>query len=221
MSSQSDFEQLIKTALDKNLPLQVHCNGDAAIDMLIVAARKAGVTAKDDRRIVVVHSNIQAMDQLDSYVELGLTPTYFSNHAYFWGDVHTMNFGKERASHISPMKTAKEKGLVFSNHTDFNITPLDPFFTLWTAMKRESRSGVIIGPQERINAYTALQALTTGPAWQFFEESSVGKLDVGMEASFVIMDKDPLKIAEVDDIRAIQIVETIKEGETIYASKRH
>jgi predicted amidohydrolase YtcJ len=218
ISSKSSFEQLVKTALDKNLPLQVHCNGDAAIDMLIDAARKAGVTAEDDKRIVVVHSNIQAMDQLDSYVELGLTPTYFSNHAYFWGDVHTMNFGKERASHISPMKTAKEKGLIFSNHTDFNITPLDPFFTVWTAMKRESRSGVIIGPQERIDAYTALQALTTGPAWQFFEESRVGKLDVGMESSFVITDKNPLKVTEFDDIRAIKILETIKEGETIYSS---
>lgn len=216
MSSRVDFEQLIQTALDKNLPLQVHCNGDAAIDMLIDAVKKAGVSAKDDKRIVVVHSNIQAMDQLDSYVELGLTPSYFSNHAYFWGDVHTMNFGKERASHISPMKTAKAKGLTFSNHTDFNITPLDPFFTIWTAMKRESRTGVIIGPQERIDSYTALQALTTGPAWQFFEESRVGKLDVGMEASFVILDKSPLKITNVDDIRAIRVLETIKEGESIY-----
>lgn len=215
-SSRATFEKLIQTGLDKNLPLQVHCNGDAAIDMLIDAARKAGVTAKDDKRIVVVHSNIQAMDQLDSYVELGLTPTYFSNHAYFWGDVHTENFGEERASHISPMKTAKEKGLVFSNHTDFNITPLDPFFTVWTAMKRESRSGVIIGPQERIDAYTALQALTTGPAWQFFEESRVGRLDVGMESSFVITDKNPLKITDVDDIRTIKILQTIKEGEAIY-----
>lgn len=216
ISSQPDFEQLVQTALDKNLPLQVHCNGDAAIDMLIDAARKAGVTAKDDKRIVVVHSNIQAMDQLDSYVELGLTPSYFSNHAYFWGDVHTMNFGVERASHISPMKTAKQKGLVFSNHTDFNITPLDPFFTVWTAMKRQSRSGVIIGPQERIDAYTALQALTTGPAWQLFEESRVGKLDVGMEASFVIMDKNPLKITGVDDIRSIKVLQTIKAGKSIY-----
>ena len=77
------------------------------------------------------------------------------------------NFGRDRAFNISPMKTAGEKGLIFSNHTDFNITPLDPMFTVWTAMKRESRSGVIIGPDERIDAYSALQALTTAPAWQF------------------------------------------------------
>jgi predicted amidohydrolase YtcJ len=88
-------------------------------------------------------------------------------------------------------------------------------------MKRESRTGVIIGPQERIDAYTALQALTTGPAWQFFEEDKVGKLEEGMEASFVILDKNPLKITDVDDIRTIKVLETIKEGETIYSSQRH
>ena len=212
----AEFEHLVSTALDKNIPLQVHCNGDAAIDILIEAVRSAGVKAKDNKRITVIHSNIQAMDQLDSYVELGLTPSYFSNHAFFWGDVHVMNFGQERASHISPMRTAGQKGLIFSNHTDFNITPLDPFFTMWTAMKRESRTGDIIGPNETIGAYSALQALTTGPAWQFFEENRVGKLKVGMEASFVILDQDPLRVSEVDEIKKIEVLKTIKEGNAIY-----
>jgi hypothetical protein len=105
---------------------------------------------------------------------------------------------------------------VVSNHTDFNITPLDPFFTIWTAMKRESRSGVIIGQDERVDAYTALQALTTAPAWQFFEEERVGKLKSGMEASFVILDSNPLKTADVDAIKEVKVLETIKEGKTIY-----
>ena len=212
-----DFEQLIQTATDHDIPLQVHCNGDAAIDMVIDAVRKTGIVAKDDRRTVIIHSNIQAPDQLDAYAELGLTPSYFSNHAFFWGDVHVRNFGKERAFNISPMKSAKTKGVVFSNHTDFNITPLDPFFTIWTAMKRESRSGVIIGPDERIDAYTALQALTTSPAWQFFEEDRVGKLNVGLEASFVVLDQNPLTITEVDEIKDIRVLETIKAGKSIFS----
>lgn len=215
-SSKQAFEKLVKTAMENKLPLQVHCNGDAAIDMVIDAVRASGITARDDRRTVVVHSNLQAPGQLDAYVELGLTPSYFTNHAYFWGDVHVENFGSERAFNLSPMKTARAKGLVVANHTDFNITPLDPFFTMWTAMNRESRTGVIIGPDERVDAYTALQALTTGPAWQFFEEERVGKLKPGMEASFVILDRNPLKVAGTDEIKDIVVLETIKEGTTIY-----
>jgi len=215
--SKKELERLVTIAVDKKLPLQVHGNGDAAIDMIIAAVEAAGLSAKDDHRTVVIHSNIQAIDQLDSYVRLGLTPSYFSNHAFFWGDVHMENFGRDRAFNISPMKTAGEKGLIFSNHTDFNITPLDPMFTVWTAMKRESRSGVTIGPDERIGAYAALQAITTAPVWQFFEEKRVGSLQPGMEASFVILSRDPLEITEVDEIRNVKVLETIKAGKTIYS----
>ena len=216
MNPKEDFEALVKNALDNNLPLQVHANGDGAIDMVIEAVKKTGITAKDDRRVMIVHSQIQAPDQLDSYVELGLTPSYFTNHAFFWGDVHVMNFGKERAFRLSPMKSALDKGLVVSNHTDFNVTPLDPFFTIWTAMKRESRSGVVIGPDERVDAYAALQALTTGPAWQFFEENRVGRIKQGMLADLVILDQNPVTVTDVDRIKDITVLETIKEGETIY-----
>ena len=141
---------MVKTAMDNKLPLQVHCNGNAAIDMVIGAMRATGITAKDDRRTMIVHPNIQALDQLDSYVEPGLTPSCFTNHTFFSGDVHVMNFGKKRAFNLSPMNAARKKGLIGSNHTDFNITPLDPFFTMWTAMKRESRL-VIPGVIAQIN----------------------------------------------------------------------
>ena len=85
-------------------------------------------------------------------------------------------------------------------------------------MARESRSGVIIGPEQRVDAYTALQALTTGPAYQFFEENRKGKIKVGMLADFVILEKNPLKQA-VSDIKNNEVVQTIKEGKTVYSKK--
>jgi predicted amidohydrolase YtcJ len=82
-------------------------------------------------------------------------------------------------------------------------------------MARESRSGVIIGPDQRVDAYTALQALTTGPAYQFFEEAVKGKIKQGMQANFVIIDNNPLKQG-VSEIRNNDVVETIKEGKIVY-----
>ena len=119
------------------------------------------------------------------------------------------------ANFISPVKSATDLGIRYSNHSDFNVTPLDPFFIMWTAMARESRSGKILGMDERVDAYTALQGLTTGPAWQLFEENRKGMIREGLLADFVILSSDPLQ-ATVDEIRNIEVVETIKEGETIY-----
>jgi len=124
--------------------------------------------------------------------------------------------GAEKASFISPIKAANEHGLVTSNHTDYNVTLLDPFFVMWTSMKREARSGKILGGDQTIDAYAALQTLTTGPAYQFFEESRKGMIKEGMLADFVILDKNPLKISDVDAIREVTVMETIKEGRTIY-----
>ena len=210
-----DFFDMIEKLTDRNIQVQIHANGDAAIDESIEAIRRAGIQAGDDKRPVIVHSQFQRPDHLPEYVELGITPSYFTNHTFYWGDVHVRNIGRTKAFFISPIVAAKEKGLIHSNHTDFNVTLLDPFFVLWTAMARESRSGVIIGPDQRVDAYTALQGLTTGPAWQFFEEDQRGRIPEGLLADFVILSADPIE-TEVDSIREIRVLETIKEGETIF-----
>ena len=213
--TQEQLDAITRKLFSANVPIHIHTNGDGAIDMMIATVQKAGITAKDDRRTVIVHSQFQRPDHLPKYVELGLTPSYFTLHTYYWGDVHVRNIGKEAAYFISPMKAAKEAGIVVSNHTDFNVTPLDPFFVLWSAMARKSRAGNIIGSGQRVDAYTALQAMTTGPAWQVFEEDRKGKIKEGLLADFVVLKNNPLK-QKVTEIRDNEVLATIKEGRVIY-----
>ena len=213
--TQEQLDAITKKIFDANIPLHVHANGDGAIDMMIKTIEHAGISAKDDRRTVIVHSQFQRPEHLPKYVELGLTPSYFTLHTFYWGDVHIRNIGKEAAFFISPMKAAKEAGLVMSNHTDFNVTPLNPFWVIWSAMARESRSGKIIGPDQRVDAYTALQALTTGPAYQVFEEDRKGRIREGMLADFVVIKHNPLK-QKLSDIRNNEVLATIKEGKVVY-----
>ncbi|BAO44883.1 amidohydrolase [Thiolapillus brandeum] len=213
--TQAQLDAITRKMFDANIPLHVHANGDGAIDMMIKTIEAAGISAKDDRRTVIVHSQFQRPEHLPKYVELGLTPSYFTLHTFYWGDVHVKNIGKEAAFFISPMKAAKAAGLVMSNHTDFNVTPLDPFWVIWSAMARESRSGQIIGPDQRVDAYTALQALTTGPAWQVFEEDRKGKIREGMLADFVVIKNNPVK-QKVSEIKDNEVLATVKEGKVIY-----
>jgi hypothetical protein len=209
------FAATVKKARDHGLQIFIHANGDATIDQAIRAVEAAGITAADDARTVVVHSQFQRSDHLPRYRALGMSPTYFTNHAFFWGDAHRANIGPEKAAFISPMKAAVEQGLVVSNHSDFNVTPLDPMFMLWTSMARRSRTGTVVGPDQRVDAHTGLQALTTGPAWQFREEDRRGRIRRGLLADFVILSADPVASDE-SAIRDIRVVETIKEGKTIY-----
>ena len=57
--------------------------------------------------------------------------------------------------------------------------------------------------------------MTIWAAEQYSEQASKGTLKLGKLADLVILDQNPLKVDPVS-IRDIKVVETIKEGETIY-----
>jgi predicted amidohydrolase YtcJ len=208
----------MKEVYNKGIQIFSHCNGDAAIDMMIDGARAAGVTAGQERRTVIIHSQCMRPDQLDAYVELGFTPSFFTVHTFFWGEEHLANLGEERASFISPMKSAIAKGIRCSNHSDFSVTPMDPMRMMWSAVARRSRGGRIIGPNERIDRWESLKALTINAAWQLREEDQKGTIRAGKLADLVILEGNPLTV-ETDKILAIKVVETFKEGKSVYQRK--
>jgi predicted amidohydrolase YtcJ len=199
----------------KGIQIFCHANGDAAIDMIIEGMRAAGAKAADDRRTVIIHSQCMRPDQLDDYPALGFSPSFFTMHTFFWGAEHTANLGAKRASFLSPMKSATDAGMICSNHTDFSVCPMDPMRVMWSSITRESREGKIIGPDERIDRWTALKALTINAAWQIREEDQKGTLEAGKLADLVILDGNPLSV-ETDEILNIKVVETLKEGVTVY-----
>lgn len=212
------FNEAIVKGFQNNIRTFVHCNGDATIDLYLKAVKNANQklnTTSNDRRPVVIHSQFVRNDQLDEYKKLGIIPAFFTNHAFFWGDVHTNNLGKERADFLSPLKTASTKGIIATNHTDYGVTPLSQLFLLWTSVTRQSRSGAVIGEAEKLTAIEGLRAITINGAYQYQEEATKGSIEKGKLADFVILSKDITKIP-VQEIKDVEVLETIKEGTTVF-----
>ncbi len=208
-----DLNALVKLAYDNGIVVWTHCNGDAAIDMMLDAHEAAGAPA--GTRTTIIHSQFVRPDQLDKYVTYGFIVSFFTNHAFFWGDVHVENLGKERAYFLSPARSAIERGIRFSNHSDFAVTPLNPMFILWTSVSRTSRSGQVIGPDQRITPHEGLRALTIDTAHQYGEEKEKGSLEPGKLADLVVLDKNPMTVP-VNEIKDIRVVETFKEGTPVF-----
>ena len=217
--TQDQVNQLVLLTYKNGVQMFSHCNGDAAIDMMIAGhenAEKVLATPGKDRRTVIIHSQIMRPDQLDAYAKQGLLPSFFSNHVYYWGDVHYANLGPERAEFISPLASAFKRGIRATNHTDATVTPTDPMFQLWTSVNRVTREGRVLGEAERVTPYQGLQALTVNGAYEYFEEASKGTLEVGKRADFVVLDKNPIKVAPMT-LKDIRVLETIKDGKRVYA----
>ncbi|MBO3098608.1 amidohydrolase [Gelidibacter pelagius] len=220
--TQETINTLFLIAYENENQLFIHCNGDATVDMIIEAHENAckqlNQALDKDRRTIIIHAQFARPDQLKTFVKYNMEPSFFTNHAFFWGDVHVENLGKERAHFLSPMVSAKKLGLKPTNHSDATVTPIDPLFTIWSAVNRVSRSGAVIGDAERTTPYLAIQAITSNAAYEYFEEDLKGSLSEGKLADFVILDKNPLKV-EPMDIKNIQVLETIKEGKTVFKRK--
>ncbi|MXV38760.1 amidohydrolase family protein [Flavobacteriaceae bacterium Ap0902] len=220
--SQNNLNNLFKTAYEHDNQLFIHCNGDASIDMVIEAHEYACKTLNQpldkDRRTIAIHAQFVRPDQLEIFKKYKIEPSFFTNHAFFWGDNHVENLGVIRANFLSPIHSADKLGLKYTNHSDATVTPINPVFTVWSAVNRVSRSGKTIGEGEKVSPYLALKAITSHAAYEFYEENYKGTLEQGKIADFVILDKNPLKVNPMD-IKNIEVVETIKNGKPIYQKK--
>jgi predicted amidohydrolase YtcJ len=215
---QAELNQLVKKVYDGGAQLFVHCNGDAAIDALLEAHRfAAGDDPTTDRRTVGIHSQFIRRDQLEKYRAWNIFPSFFTLHCFYFGDVHIANRGRSQADFISPLRSARAMGIRCTNHTDFNVSPLDQLFTIHTAVNRTARSGAVIGADERVTPLEALEAVTIDGARQYREDHAKGSIEVGKLADLVILSDNPLTV-DPATIKAIRVLETIKEGRTIHTA---
>ncbi len=213
---QDIINMAVKRVYDLGLPLNLHANGDAAVDAFFKAHEfaAAGDLSKD-RNVTMIHAQFTRKDQIPKYVEYKIRPSYYTLHTYYFADAHIANRGPEQAQYISPMRDSIDAGLRPTNHTDFVVAPLDQMFMLWSAVNRISRGGTEIGAGQRISPLEGLKTMTIWAAEQYGEQAAKGSLEPGKLADMVILDKNPLKVDPLA-IKDIKVVETIKEGQTIY-----
>jgi predicted amidohydrolase YtcJ len=213
---QEMVNQMVKKVYDMNVPLLLHCNGDASIDAFLTAYEnaRAGDFSKP-WNVTTIHSQFMRKDQMPKFVKYNVRPSFYTLHTYYFYEAHLNNRGFEEAQYISPIRDAMDLGMKPTNHTDFVVAPLDQMMMLWSAVNRISRAGASVGPDQRINPYEGLQAMTINVAKQYDETDSKGSLKEGKRADLVILDKNPLKVDPMM-IKDIKVKETIKDGKTIY-----
>lgn len=231
-----DIVRNIKFAKENGLQILAHCNGDATAEEYIKALQECEENEQSypkqeniqmqecaqqekklnnnnakkikDLRPVIIHAQLISKEDLLKAKEIGAIPSFFVAHVYYWGDVHIKNFGINRASRISPVKEAVDNNIIFTLHQDSPIIKPNMLETIWCAVKRQTKSGKILGENERISVYDALKGVTINAAYSYFEETKKGSIEEGKKAQLVVLDKNPLEVP-VDEIPNIEIIETI------------
>lgn len=209
--------EAVSRCFERNWQILMHANGDAAIDLMIAAVREATRRhGRGDRRPVMIHGQTLRADQVDPVRELGIFPSLFPMHTFYWGDFHRDSvLGPERAENISPTGWLMSRGMMFTSHHDAPVARPDSMRVLSATVTRRSRTGDIIGPHHRVPVATALKAMTIWSAHQHFEEATKGSIEVGKLADFVMLSDNPMT-TDPERLAELKVVETIKEGTSVY-----
>jgi predicted amidohydrolase YtcJ len=207
--------QQVAGLYERRIQVAIHCNGDASIEDGLDAIEYAMTQHPwSEARPLMIHAQMTREDQIARMAELGVTPSFFSAHTYYWGDRHAAIFmGPERAANMSPARWALEAGVRFSSHLDTPVTPMLPLQAVWSQVERQSTGGAIIGPDQRIDRLSALRAVTIDAAWQVFMDDVIGSIEPGKHADLVVLSDNPLT---APDIRSLKVDRTIIAGATVY-----
>ncbi len=209
----------IQWASENGIQVITHSNGERASDLLIASHRaaQARFPKAKELRPVLIHGQFLREDQLDNLKSLGVIPSLFPMHTFYWGDWHLDHtVGPQAGRNISPTGWTRKRGMIFSSHHDAPVAFPDSMRVLDATVTRRARgSGRIVGPEQRVDVITALKSMTLWPAYHHFEEKTKGSLEIGKLADFAILSKDPTAV-EPSTIADIKVTETVKEGKSIF-----
>ncbi len=207
----------VAALIERGVPFLAHANGDAAMDLMLDGVEEASrdMDEAPDHRSVIIHAQLMRADQLDRAARLGVVPSFFSAHTFFWGDWHERSFGEDRGTNISPVRWAIDRGVNFTIHNDAPVVPPDIMRLISITVNRRGRSGRVHGPYQRATVQEALHAVTLGAAYQYFEEDTKGSITVGKQADLVILGQNPLT-TDPAELEHIRILETFSRGRSVY-----
>ena len=216
---QAYFEKMVRNYVSQGWQMTIHTQGDRTIDMVLDLLDE--IVSEDTRpvyRFRLEHCALMRDDQIERAVRMGVLASFFINHITHWGaPIEDVLFGPERAAHYIPAGTAAKQGMRISLHADTPMTDPSCLELMQAAMTRRANDGRCLGPGERLEAQTALRAVTIDAAYQIGKEDVLGSISLGKHADFVVVEENPLQ-TDSNRIRDIKIQQTWLAGECVWAN---
>lgn len=230
------YPALIKSIMiDKGWPIMIHANGDKAVSLTIDAYRDAlklyvGTPLRNRIEHCSLFSNRK---QLDDMAELGISPSFLIGHVGYWGFIFKDIIfkdqkldGFDKVNMLDLCKSALDKKLRISLHSDHTVTPIGPLRMMEQSITRVMESqppqydfSPVLNKDECLTPEEALRAATYDAAWQCYAEKWAGSLPKGHFADFIILAEDPLSMPHDKismNMRNITVEETWLGGNIVY-----
>jgi predicted amidohydrolase YtcJ len=212
---QAAYTELVKELNRLGWRVATHAVGDAAIDEVLAAYEAASAERSIvGKRWTIEHGFIPRADQFPRMKALDLVISA-QDHLYLAGPSLVKYWGPVRAAWTTPMRTYLDRGLIVAGGTDSAVVPYPPLWAVYHFITRDTISGGVLGPDQRISRKEALQVATINNAYLTFEEGIKGSIEPGKLADLVVLPEDILTCPE-KRIEAMQVELTMVGGTVVY-----
>jgi hypothetical protein len=213
------YVQIVKLAVEHGFRLHTECAGRASIELTMQTLKDADTRSSlREKRFVIEHCEFPTQEQIQLCAELGVIPTTSTN--FIWGkgeEVFEQRLGREYAERAIPLREWLDAGVPVCQSTDWG--PRDVMFTLWQSLVRQAGlTGKCVGDSQHISREEAIRIFTINGAYALGMEDQIGSLEVGKCADLVVLSDDLLN-CDVNDIRDISVLLTMRDGEVIHVRR--
>jgi hypothetical protein len=207
-----------------------HAIGDKGVQTALDAFAEAEKSAKEnkvkaadggnDYRLRIEHAQVTPPQQVLRFKELKVIASMQPSHLLTDMNWAESRLGEKRATHSYAWAELLKHGVVLAFGTDYPVEPVTPFRGLYAAVTRQSEDGKkSYYPEQKISIEQGIAAYTTGSAFAEFAEKQKGKLEPGMLADLIVLDRDitsalPAKVLET------QVLRTVVGGRTVYEANQ-
>jgi len=209
--SQDDLNAWVERVHRAGIQVNVHANGDVAIDSFLTAIERAQTRfPRADARPKITHCTLVTPQLVQRIKALGAVPAMFTTYAYYNPDKFVY-YGEDLMKRCMAYRDMIDAGVYACAGSDFSPGPFAPLMGIQGMVTRKGWDGKTWGLNQRISVAEAIAVNTYNGAWASGEEAIKGSITAGKLADYVVLAGDPHTV-DVEKIKDIQIVRTVVGG---------
>ena len=216
--AQAPYTDVVKELNRLGWRVATHAVGDAAIDEVLSAYEVANAERSIvGKRWTIEHGFIPQSDQFPRMKALDLVISA-QDHLYLAGPSLVRYWGAQRAAWTTPMRAYLDRHFIVAGGTDSSVVRYPPLWVIYHFVTRDTISGGVLGPDQRISRQEALRVETINNAYLTFEEAMKGSIEPGKLADLVVLPEDILTCPD-KHIQQMRVSMTMVGGRVAYEGR--
>ncbi len=215
----AQMDAMMKKAMARGYQVNVHAIGDAGNHQILdIYQKELAATKSAAQRHRIEHAQVVTQADIVRFKTLGIIPSMQPTHATSDKNMAETRVGHERIKGAYAWRSFLHQGSRIACGSDFPVESPNPFFGIHAAVTRQDASGQPIAgwyPNQAMSLKEAFRCFTLDAAYAGHAENSLGSLEPGKWADFIVVDQDLFKMPTYD-IYKTGVLQTWVAGKQVY-----